>query len=92
MPWRRLERISPKVLEILQPPPDRRPWGVGGGGIDGVGRRQKRLAPLPPREGRLGAFPGDFEVDGFAPLKLLLKAGRLDPEYWVLPIGLALAP
>ena len=35
-----------------------------------------------PREGRLEAFPGDFEVDGFDPLKLLLlkvglEAGRL---------------
>ena len=44
------------------------------------------MAPLPPREGRLGAFPGDLEVDGFDPLKLLLEAGRLDPEYGVLPL------
>ena len=66
-----------KVSEILQPPPDRSPWGVGGGGIDGVGRRLKRLAPLSPREERLGAKHGDIEADGFIPQKLLPDAGPL---------------
>ena len=51
--------------------------GVGGGGIDGVGRRLKRLAPLSPREERSGAKHGDIEADGFISQKLLPDAGPL---------------